>query len=75
MHSNFIYHGEKDFEFCFKGKVDFTFSDKKVILVNDKFYNGKPQLYFDMLTEFKEIWKAIITSIDFKDIIPHPTKD
>ncbi|MCE3279686.1 MAG: hypothetical protein K0S44_1877 [Bacteroidetes bacterium] len=70
FHTNFIYYG-KDYEYRYEDKAVFHFADNEVVVWNDK-YNGRPELYFDIKTTIKEIWKALILSIDHKELIPYP---
>jgi hypothetical protein len=68
-HTNFIYYG-KDYEYYFNG-IHFIFQDSKIVKWNDQSF----KTFFQLVTELKEIWKALSSSIDFKEVILYPDND
>ncbi len=73
IHTNFIYYG-KDYEYTFNNKVLFKFKNKELVKWDDVYF-GSPELYFDIKTTIKEIWKSLVMAIDHQDIILYPVKD
>lgn len=72
MHSNYIYYG-KSFEYSF-GNAKFKFEDGKTVKWYDPF-NPTPKLYFYLMGNLKNIWKALIISIKFDSVIYYPDLD
>lgn len=79
MHTNFIYYGNY-YEYKF-GNAHFKFENGKLVKWIDPFrpkigslppYVESPKLYFYLLGELKEIWKTLITSTKFEDVIYYP---
>jgi hypothetical protein len=69
MHSNYIYYGKK-FEYDF-GNAKFIFENGELVKWYDPF-NETPKLYFYLMGNLKDIWKSIINSIDYNQIIYYP---
>lgn len=69
MHSNFIYYG-KTFEYKF-GHAIFKFKDGEMVKWYDPF-DSTPKLYFYLTGNLKDIWRALIDSIKFNDVIYYP---
>lgn len=69
MHTNFIYYG-KNYEYRF-GHARFVFENGKEVKWEDPF-EPSPKLFLYMITQLKEVWKALINSIDYEDIILYP---
>ncbi|CAM3788347.1 hypothetical protein FLGE108171_15065 [Flavobacterium gelidilacus] len=69
MHSNFIYYG-KTFEYKF-GHAIFKFEDGEMVKWFDPF-EATPKLYFYMVGYLKDIWRALIDSIKWEEIIYYP---
>lgn len=70
MHSNYIYFGDKNFEYEF-GNAKFVFENGEMVKWNDPFKES-PKLYFHLMGNLKGIWKSIINSIEYNDIIFYP---
>lgn len=73
FHTNFIFHGN-DCDYQYEDKALFRFKNNEKVGWNDK-YNGRPDLYFDIKTTIKEIWKALILNIEHKEIIAAPEEE
>lgn len=69
MHSNYIYYG-KSFKYKF-GHSEFIFKDGEIIKWSDPF-KETPKLYFYLIGNLKNIWKAVILSISHEEIIYYP---
>lgn len=72
MHSNYIYYG-KSFEYEF-GHAKFIFINEKQIVWSDPF-KETPKLYFHLMGNLRDIWKAIILTIPFEERINYPDLD
>jgi hypothetical protein len=69
IHTNFIYYG-KDYEYYFN-EIHFKFQDAKIVKWSDQSF----KMFFLLVTELKEIWNALTSSIDFADIILYPDNE
>jgi hypothetical protein len=69
MHSNFIHYGNS-FEYAF-GNAKFIFNNGELVKWYDPF-EPTPKLYFYLVGNLKEIWKALIDAIKFDEIIYYP---
>ena len=69
MHSNFIYFGNS-YEYTF-GSAKFKFENGELVKWYDPF-GSSPKLYFYLVGNLKNIWKAIIESIKFDGIVYYP---
>jgi hypothetical protein len=69
IHTNFIYYG-KDYEYYFKD-IHFIFQDTKIVKWSDQSF----KMFFLLVTELKDIWNALTSSIDFDDIILYPDNE
>tara|TARA_R110002020_G_scaffold433490_1_gene643568 strand:- start:304 stop:1119 length:816 start_codon:yes stop_codon:yes gene_type:complete len=69
MHSNFIYYG-KSFDYKF-GHALFKFEDGDMVKWYDPF-ESTPKLYFYLVGNLKNIWKAMIEAIKFDGMIYYP---
>ncbi|WP_425628800.1 hypothetical protein [Cellulophaga lytica] len=69
MHSNFIYYGNS-FEYDF-GNAKFKFDNEEIVKWYDPF-EPTPKLYFYLVGNLKDIWKALISSIKFDGMIYYP---
>jgi hypothetical protein len=66
IHTNFIYYG-KDYEYYFND-IHFKFEDNKIVKWNDQSF----KIFFLLVSELKDIWKALASSIVFDDVILYP---
>ena len=71
-HANFIYHG-KDYEYKF-GNARFKFENGKIVKWIDPF-EPSPKLYFYLIGQLKDIWAALINSIQHDKTILYPDLD
>lgn len=74
IHTNFVYYG-KDYKYNLLDKVDFVFNNDEVVQYTNERYVGSPEIYFDMKTLIKDVWKVIVTSIDYKEVISNTVKN
>ena len=69
LHTNFIYYG-KSYEYHFN-EIHFIFQDAKIVKWSDQSF----KVFFQLVSELKEIWKAVSSSIPFESIIPYPDNE
>jgi hypothetical protein len=69
MHSNYIHYGNL-FEYTF-GNAKFIFNNGELVKWYDPF-EPTPKLYFYLVGNLKDIWKALIDSIKFDGVIYYP---
>lgn len=69
MHSNFIHYGST-FEYTYQG-ANFKFKNGDLVIWNDPF-KSTPKLFFYLLDNLKDIWTALIHSIEFDAMIYYP---
>ena len=71
IHTNFIYYGN-DYEYIFS-EAHFVFKNNEIVVWSNPF-ESTPQLFLELMNNLKEIWKCIIHSIQFDDLIKYPAK-
>ncbi|HNP69014.1 MAG TPA: hypothetical protein PKH16_13995 [Aequorivita sp.] len=69
MHSNYIHYGNP-FEYSF-GSAKFKFENGELVKWYDPF-EPTPKLYFYLVGNLKDIWRALIESVKFEGIIYYP---
>ena len=72
LHTNFIYFG-KDYEYKF-GQAHFVFKDNKIVKWYDPF-KPTPKLCFYLIGELKEIWKELVRTIEYPELIRYPDNE